>query len=365
MDRNAERSAKLSRLRQLMTEEHVDALWLRRMSSFAWLTAGASSYVNLADANGVASLLVTRDRVVIATNNIEAPRLLGEEELVDCGFEWSIAPWYESADILRSLRPGTVVGCDEASPTTVNLSGHVSALRSRLLPVETERVRALGRLAAGAMSAAIQRVQPGLSELEIAGILSQEAYGRGLLALVNLVAVDERVFQFRHPIPTAKTLERYAMLVLTARKRGLWVALSRLAYFGRLPDDLKAKAVAAATVDATYISHTRPGKRISEVFEAGAATYTTVGFRDEWVHHHQGGSIGYEGREEKGRPASLGIVYEGQAYAWNPSIAGVKSEDTLIVGPTENEIVTATPELPTLEVAIGDQMWIRPAIWQR
>ena len=62
--------------------------------------------------------------------------------------------------------------------------------------------------------------------------------------VVNLIATDERIFNFRHPLPTHKRLERYAMLVLCGRQRGLVCSITRLVHFGRLPDDLRRKAEA-------------------------------------------------------------------------------------------------------------------------
>jgi antitoxin VapB len=36
----------------------------------------------------------------------------------------------------------------------------------------------------------------------------------------------------------------------------------------------------------------------------------------------------------------------GQVYAWNPSITGYKSEDTMLVGEKRNEVLTAIPGWP-------------------
>jgi len=361
-----ERREKLARLRRLMSESEVDAVWLRRMSSFAWLTAGAADYVSIADEHGVASLLVASDKVSLFTNNIEAPRLLAEEGLAEADeVEWQIAPWHEPADPLASLPAGARVGCDEAFPGARNLAGPVSSLRSRLLPPETERMRDLGRRCGVAMAGAVQQVAPGMREFEIAGILAREALAQSVVPVVTLIAVDERVTQFRHPIATDRRMQRYAMLVLSGRRHGLIASLTRLVHFGPLPRDLRQRAEAVARVDAALIANTRPGRRLADIFQAGVEAYAATGYRDEWLHHHQGGTSGYEGREEKGRPAASGVVYEGQAYAWNPSIAGTKSEDTIIVGSAANEVVSITPQLPTVVLRVGDETIARPAIWEK
>lgn len=50
---------KQSRIQTLLAEQILDTLWLSRVSSFAWATCGASSYVNTATTTGAASLLIT------------------------------------------------------------------------------------------------------------------------------------------------------------------------------------------------------------------------------------------------------------------------------------------------------------------
>ena len=365
MDHIAERAEKLSRLRRLLAEAHLDAIWLRRMSSFAWLTAGAADYVSIADEHGIASILVTPQRAIIATNNIEAPRLRAEEGLDDAGFEWHVSPWHEPADVLSAWAAGQSVGCDEAFPGTTNLAGAISALRSQLLPAETERMRDVGRRCGQAMDATLEAIEPGMSEMDIAGLLAANAYTQGVVPIVNLVAADARTADYRHPIPTERRLQRYVMVVLSGRRYGLIAALTRFVHFGPLPKDLRVRAEAVAHVDATFIANTRPGRRLADIFQAGVEAYAAAGYRKEWLHHHQGGTAGYEGREEKARPASTSIVYQGQAYAWNPSIAGAKSEDTILVGAADNEVITVTLHVPTLVVRVGDRNYMRPAIWER
>ena len=46
-------------IRSFLTEHDLDALLLQRVSSFAWATCGAASYVNTATTFGEATLVVT------------------------------------------------------------------------------------------------------------------------------------------------------------------------------------------------------------------------------------------------------------------------------------------------------------------
>jgi antitoxin VapB len=90
--------------------------------------------------------------------------------------------------------------------------------------------------------------------------------------------------------------------------------------------------------------------------------YAASGFPGEWEFHHQGGASGYEPREYLATPGSKDIVMAGQGYAWNPSIAGVKSEDTILVGLDANEIVTHISDWPATKLTASGRTMLRPRI---
>lgn len=348
---------------QALLEQHgLDALLLQRVSSFAWATCGAASYVNTASSEGTAALLFAPSGLHLVTNNIEATRLEAEEKLKEQGWKFHVSPWYGGQDSLTGLTKGLRIGSDTAYPGAVNLSGEVARLRARLTVEEGERFRNVGQLCAETMESAIRAVHPGQTEHEIAALLAREAERRGLQAPVNLIATDERIFAFRHPLPTGKKLDRYAMLVLCGRRGGLVGSITRLVHFGHLPDELRRKEEAVARVDATFIAATRPGRPLNAILQAAVDAYTQAGFADEWQLHHQGGPAAYEPREYIATPKTEDLVFSGQAYAWNPSITGTKSEDTFLVGETQNDIITAIQGWPTLEIEIGGVPYARPRI---
>jgi antitoxin VapB len=354
-------SLKQDRLRALMERQKLDAILLQRVSSFAWATCGAASYVNTATTFGSASLLITHDAHYLITNNIEAPRLQNEEKLHYQGWEFKVSPWYEASQ-LNSLISGLKIGADNPFPGAVDLSSDIARLRANLTPEEGVRFRVLGRLCAEAMNATIQRIQPGWTEHQMASRLAFENRSRGVQAMVNLVAADERVFSYRHPLPTFKNMEKYAMLVMCGRRWGLVCSLTRLIHFGPLPDEIRRKADAVAEIDATLIHATRPGVSLGEVFQKAMRAYDTAGFPDEWKLHHQGGPTGYEPREWLATPSSTDLVSVNQVLAWNPSIAGAKSEDTIQVGEQDNEIITVMQGWPMQEVVVEGKSYLRPDV---
>jgi antitoxin VapB len=183
--------------------------------------------------------------------------------------------------------------------------------------------------------------------------------------VVLLIAVDERIDRYRHPIPTTKKLKRRAMLVLCARQHGLIVSLTRLVHFGKLSAELKRRHRAVCTVDAVLMSNTRIGTPIREVFRRGVAVYTQHGFTDEWQLHHQGGPCGYEPRDYLGSPKAAGVVLENQAFAWNPSIAGTKSEDTVLATTKGPQIITESSDWPMVRIDWQGETLLRPDILVR
>ena len=365
MTPKTELKMKLDVVRNLLTQSGVDALYLRQTGNIAWVSCGGSVFINRADSTGVASVLITAANCYVITNNIEAVRLQQEEGFGDPIWDFQVAPWYEQTDLVSKLTSGMKVGTDIFLPNAVDLSNEIASLRSQLTLEEGARFKELGVICAQGMKDAIYAVRPGMTEYEIAGVLSKEVESRGAQAIVNLIATDERIFARRHPLPAAKKLEKYAMLVVCGRKWGLICSVTRLIHFGALSTELRQKMEAVARIDAEMIVATRPGNTIGDVFHKAQAVYASTGFPDEWQLHHQGGSAGYAPREVTATPKSTQPILTGQVFAWNPSITGVKSEDTILVGEKSNEILTEMADWPTIDIKVGNQIIKRPAILEK
>ena len=356
---------KQERIQALLEKHKLDALLLRRVSSFAWATCGAASYVNMAVSEATSQLLITKTKRFLITDNIEITRLTREEKLSNQRWEIIASDWHQTNDSLESLTRGLKIGSDSPLRGSVDLSNDLRQMRANLTVAEAKRFKRLGKLCAQAMEATMRAVRPAQSEYRISAKLAYETGKRGILAIVNLVATDERIFSFHHPLPTNKKLERCAMLVLCGRKWGLVCSMTRLIYFGQIPADLWSKAEAVARVDAVFIANTKSGQRLGDIFKRGVEAYAEAGYADEWQYHHQGGLAGYEPREILVTCCSEEVVSPGHAYAWNPSIRGVKSEDTILVTERGHEIITVMNDWPTIPVDINGQTIWRPAIFER
>lgn len=364
-DQRAEEVAsKLADLRALMGRRRLDALRLETVPSMAWITAGARTFIDESTETPAFTIAVTQDRAYALTDGIEAPRLRSEEHLDMLGFEIVAEPWYRRDAFAAALASGRTTAQDGPGAGE-DVSRDVRLLRMRLRTGEIARMREVCALAGEAMAAATSALRPGMTEWEASALLAGEGRTRGGEPIVVLVGSDERIFQYRHPTPTAKPIERYAMLVLCLRRAGLVAALTRCVYFGKLPDELRAKALATARVDVDLMRGSRPGATLGEMFALARASYAAVGHPDAIEEHHQGGTIGYRSREIIATPDDTTALAEGMACAWNPSIQGAKSEDTILISSAGPQVLTTMPDWPTWTIT-GDGWTVeRPAIWER
>jgi len=335
-------------------EEHsFDAVVLENQGSFAWYTAGGDDHVATATERGAAVLVITREAEYLVTTNIEAPRLV-EEEMAGLGFQLVEVPWEQSDGILRAVKRLLGKGnaaSDSGFGPTKNMAGELATLRFSLTDAEMERYRSLGRDTEESVTAVCKSVRPGFSENAIAGMVAEQLYSRGVTPVVLLIAADDRIEKFRHPIASDKKVNRCAMVVCGARRWGLVISCTRLVHFGKLPADLRQRHDAVLKVDAALNLSTRVGQEIGSVLRAGIEAYSEAGFPEEWRMHHQGGPAGYATREFRATPAERRKVVRNQAFAWNPSIAGAKSEDTILVRDDAIEFLSSLGrDWPMIEV---------------
>jgi antitoxin VapB len=351
MQRLEEINAKHESLRGLLQRHKADGLWLRRTRNLAWITAGADASIPADSDYGAYSIFVTGDKRIVYTSNIEATRIHAEEKLEDLGFEYAEYPWH-------SARQPDAALTDEGE-----VESDIQRLRWVLSAGEQERLRALGRDASDAIAEATRAVKAGDSEWEIASRLDAACRKRGGLAVVNLIATDERISRFRHPLITSKRLEKTAMLVVCMRRGGLIVSATRFAQIGAAPAELKEKLRKVASIDAVVMTASQPGKTLGQVFTELQEAYAAYGEEDQWQNHHQGGLGGYIARERVATPGDPTVLQAGQVCAWNPSIVGCKSEDTILINANGFDIVTqATGDWPMQEINLSGQIVKRSGI---
>lgn len=365
MNRQEEVREKEARLRSLLDATGLDGVVLKKQANFSWLTGGGCNRVGLATETGATSLLITRSARYVIASRIEMQRMLTEESLAELGFEPLEYEWYEAGELaaVKKIVPDLVrLGTDVELPGVRLLDGAVGKLRCRLTPPEIERFKFLGEKASRAVEKVMLGVKPGDSELEIAGRIGPELWPCGIDPSMILVAADERIFAYRHPVPTEKMLRRQLMLALNVRYKGLVLSLTRMLIFGRPSAALARQYRNNLIIECRMIAATQPGCEFKDIFAVAVAAYEEFGAAGEWRLHHQGGGIGYAGREFKVTPAMTGVVEENQGFCWNPSITGTKTEDSFIATATGPILLSHPVAFPREKIKVGEFDFVRPGL---
>src|SRR5271163_3105775 len=328
----AEVEEKRSRLDRIFAEHDISAVLLRRSENIAWATCGqVEARVLIPAETWVTSILLTRDgrKYYFAPKN-EAPRLAAEE-FEGLAYEPVLYPWYENdcGTAAHKVAGSSEIGSDIPDAGLVPIK--MGPLRASLTAAELDRYRWLGRKTAALTSRVLQELEPGVTEYEMEALVADGLLCEGILPSVLLMAVDDRIFKYKHAVARGRSLERYGMLNLCSRKWGLAISITRFVHFGELPGEVVQRFAASARVNAALLDATRAGATSAELFKAAQGAYVAEGFPGEEELHHQGGATGYGEREWLATPAGTEIVVNNQAFAWNPSIRGGKVEDTVLL----------------------------------
>jgi antitoxin VapB len=238
----------------------------------------------------------------------------------------------------------------------------IARARFKLTTNEIDRFRTLGQDAGKAIGQLARSLAPGLTEREVARRAKDALAAIGADAVVTLVAADERIQRFRHPLPKDVVWKKVLMIVVCARRHGLVASLTRIVCAGPLPDDLRTRTRAAAHVNAELFAATKPGVTGRTLYEVAANGYRAEGFPGEEQLHHQGGAAGYRTRDWVAHPKSADEVQANQAFAWNPSITGTKIEETVIAFDDHVEVITATAGWPSIAVEVEGRAFVFPDV---
>ncbi len=373
MDRATEFRTKHERIAGLLDRMELDGLLLRLRANLSWLGSGPADGAALEAVQGsrsgiwhqsdtgVMAFVVSRERVALVTENIELPRLL-RDEFPDLDLDVVAQPWHESeiAGATLASMPGQPrrIGTDLAdaplvqafqdnSITLLDLRDEIMHLRASLLPREVERYRWLGATASRVMTEVCQDLRPGMQESAVVAEAHRRLRGLGIAQEVDIVCSDDRLWQDRHGLYSDRRIEQFAMVVFCAHKWGLVANLTRMIHFGPVPDALSDRHRAVAALDRRIMDATKPGVALADIFNSTLIPgYAAIREPDAWRDHHQGGSTGYSGRDQRVTPTTQGTVQLNQAFAWNPSLPGAKSEDTFVAGERGADVLTLDDAWP-------------------
>jgi Xaa-Pro dipeptidase len=85
----------------------------------------------------------------------------------------------------------------------------LSLLRSPLTDAEVSRFRWLAQQTAEVTAVALRELEPGITEEEMSGLVSQKLLSRGILPTVLLMATDDRIRKYKHAVDRGGVLQRF------------------------------------------------------------------------------------------------------------------------------------------------------------
>lgn len=340
----------LDKLLSWLKSSDYDGVILGRRDNFKWITEENANAVVTNTEVGVAYLIIEKEGSVrLVADSSDCPRMKEEQNAL--GAECVLIPWYESLEEhLRGWMKDKRYVSDTGIAGTANVQNELLNVRMQLSEKELRRYRKIGQECAKIVETVAMQAVPGQTEQEIADKIRTGCIMRGISPDCVLVGSDERILNFRHPVPMDKKIEKSLMVVLGGEKYGLNISMTRMVYFEPVPEVIQNRMKKTQYIFAAMQNLMKDGESYQEYFQKVQQLYQTCGYPEEWKMHHQGGPTGYGCREFVVTPDTEGIIRKQQAYAWNPTIAGTKCEETTYLLEDGIEIFTRTNEWPCSSV---------------
>jgi len=355
---------KRERVRVWLTKKGLDGVVITRRDNFAWLTGGGDNRVIESTEIGVGSAVITPQEQFLVAHSMDADRLI-EEQVSGQGYELVLMRWHEGdpRERARDLA-GQRVGADTLIPGTEYIQPDLLDLHYPLTDLEMNRCHWLGQRVSEILETLATQVKPGMTEREVAIQLHIEHIRHGIDLDVLIVGSDERIFRYRHPLPTDKPIERYLLLHPVARRWGLHGNVTRSIHFGQPTLEIKRAYRAAATVEAFVIASLQPGLRFADILAHQKAWYAQLGFPDEWHFHYQGGPTGYI-IVDATRCLTDKQVQLNQAFDWFITVTGAKVEELTLLTSNGPKIVSLGSHWPRLEIQTDQGVFFVPDLMIR
>jgi Xaa-Pro aminopeptidase len=333
-DVTADHPSKRSRVLEVLGSHEAEAVWLTSSAAVSWYLGGPRVRTSLAG-DPVAAVRVSTEGDLVRVYENEIERMRAEE--LPASLEVVSVDWFAE-----------LTGPDALAEAAIERP--LREARAVLLPGERARYERLCADTAAIATDVLAVARPDTTESELAAHAAARVTAMGAEPLVILVAGESRL-QYRHPLPTGARLGARAMIVVCARRHGMVANLTRWVRFGPASADEARRSNALLSVERDVWRATVPGRTLSDVLADAALAYRRHGFdADEWRRHHQGGAAGYAGRDPRATPHTVDRVHDGQAFAWNPTAARVKVEDTVMREGERMTVLTSDDRWPSVSV---------------
>ena len=351
LDRMAEIDRRHALIREFLARENYSALLIQHPANFAWFTAGASN--QRGGTTGLsAALFVTPDARVIACSNADTSQIF-EVDVAGLGFQLKERPWSELrsvmvADLCRGRRVASDIGVHQTNDQSQMLTG----MRLPLLRYDIEHLRRAGQILARAIEATARGLTPGRTETEIAGELSHRLLKQGMTPERIQILADGRGRRFRYWNFDQSPVQRDCTISAVGRYRGLHVGAARTVSLEDPAPDLLTAYEPAAMIAATGMYFSQANWEFFEIWNRVRRIYEKTGVASEWHQADIADVVEYEFGSIPLMPRGEYRLSEGVPLFWHPSVGPVLMGDTILVHDGPMEILTASPDWPTLCISV-------------
>ncbi len=357
---------KITRVREIIESESLSGILITQQSNVCWLTAGANNHVLFDYQDSLIGILVTPNDTLVIAENGDHDRIMAEE-FSHCPFEHRRIYWPSGGigiEVSKLVRGK--VGVDAAVhgiEDQVSIDGHLMQYRSVFTDSEIQRLKAYGKEAAEIITHVAKKTKPGVSERQIAAMLSEEFVLNGFNVSVILIGGDERSLNFRHQVVTDYEIKKHCCLCGVGKKGGLAFPINRVVSFGQPPKELVENQTKIETVYVFLNSLAIVGNTLESIYRKLPDIYGSLDLdSNEWERHTQGGTMGYHPRELTVSDTVKYTLSEHNVIGWNPSLPGVMAEDVYLLKSDGLEYITYDSSFPHRELSANGLTQVRPSI---
>src|SRR6266566_3029142 len=358
------RAARVAALRDALTAAHIDALVLTSLPNVRYLTgfSGSSALllVTQRDLHFITDFRYdtqVRDEIGdLASVRIEAQSLWTGLWNLGASLSGIEVVGFESAHLLhRDFQRLLTDGTRWQWRPQLNL---VEALRESKDAGEVALIRHAGEMAISALKRTLTSVRPGLTELNVAGILEKALRDEGSedFPFATIVASGPRA-ALPHARASSRVIELGDLLLLDfgAQHKGYCSDITRTVVLGRATDEQRAIYDIVMHANAVASASVRDGMKGQDADGLARRYVEDRGYGDAFGHS-LGHGLGLEVHEAPRlaktveTPLGAGAVVTIEPGIYRPGWGGVRIEDDVHLAPSGPEILTDfTREL--LEVA--------------
>jgi Xaa-Pro dipeptidase len=364
--RRSEVAEKINRVREILESEGLSGVLITQQSNVCWLTAGANNHVLFDNQDSLIGILITGNDTIVIAENGDHDRVM-TEEFSHCPFEYRRIYWPSGgigAEVSKLVKGKVGVDAEvHGIEQQVNIDGNLMEYRSVFTDSEIQRLKEFGKDAAEIITIVAEKTSPGVSERQIAAMLSQEFVLNGFNVSVILIGGDERSLKFRHQAISDHKIKKHYCLCGVGNKGGITFPINRVVSFGQPPDELAESQTKIETVYVYLNSLATVGNTLQNIYRKLPDIYGSLGLdSNEWERHTQGGTMGYHPRELTLSDSVSYTLRENNVIGWNPSLPGVMAEDVYLLQSDGLEYITFDSRFPHRELTANGLTQVRPSI---